>query len=66
MSEDVPLSQSPGNRKFAKSVYRYKNDFQLKPLETFPESFQLSDFNEMQSIITRDFNLAFTLVSLMK
>ena len=48
ISEDVPLPQSSRNRKFTTSVVRMV----FKPLETFPESFQLSDCNEMQSIIT--------------
>ena len=43
ISEDVSLLQSSRNRKFATSVIRMV----FKPLETFPESFQLSDFNEM-------------------
>ena len=42
------LSQSSRNRKFAKLVLRMV----FMSLETFLESFQLSDFNEMQSKIT--------------
>ena len=42
ISEDVPLPQSSRNHKFATSVIRMV----FKPLETFAESFQLSDFNE--------------------
>ena len=44
----ISLLQSSGNRKFAKLVLRMV----FKSLETFLESFQLSDFNEMQSKIT--------------
>ena len=44
------LSQSSRNRKFAKSVLRMV----FKSLETFLESFQLSDLNEMQSEINGD------------
>ena len=43
ISEDVPLSQSSRNPNFAKSVVRVV----FTSLETFPESFQLSDFNQM-------------------
>ena len=44
----ISLLQSSRNRKFAKLVLRMV----FKSLETFLESFQLSDFNEMQSKIT--------------
>ena len=44
----ISLLQSSGNRKFAKLVLRMV----FKSLETFLESFQLFDFNEVQSKIT--------------
>ena len=44
----ITLLQSSRNRKFAKLVLRLV----FKSLETFLESLQLSDFNEMQSKVT--------------
>ena len=58
----ITLLQSSRNRKFAKLVLRLV----FKSLETFLESLQLSDFNEMQSKVTWDFTWAFSHVSFVK